>query len=71
MHVSGVLRFDALTKDGVQILQEFEQRTLPGVHFTFGPLPGRALMFWDSTASLAEVSHLIDLIATNHDLFER
>ena len=71
MLVSGVLSFDALTKQGLEILQGFEQRTLPGVHFTFGPLPGRALMFWDSTASLPEISHLIGLIATNHDLFER
>ena len=71
MQVSGVIRFDALTKAGQVLLSEFEQKNLQGIQFTFGPLPGRALMVWDSSASLPEISHLIDLISSNRDLFER
>jgi hypothetical protein len=64
MRVSGVIRFDALTKADVQMLEEFERRSIKGVYFTFGPLPGRALMFWDSTAPLSAVSDLIELLST-------
>lgn len=62
--VSGVVQFDALTPTGVQVLHDLELKGLPGVHYTFGPLPGRALLFWDSSASLIEVARLINLIAT-------
>ena len=68
MQISGLIRFDALTKAGVQILQEYEQRRIRGVQFTFGPLPGRALMFWDSTALLHDVCHLIELVFSNPEL---
>jgi len=71
MQVSGVLRFDALSKAGVEVLKGFESRNLKGIRFTFGPLPDRALMFWDSTASLPEVAHLIERISTHPELVER
>lgn len=65
MYISGLIRFDAPSKAEVELLQRFERRNLKGIHFTFDPQPGRALMFWDSTASLATISELIELVSNN------
>lgn len=64
MRLSGVMRFDALTKTGVQLLQEFERQELRGITFTFGPLHGQAIMHWDASASLADISDLLELIGS-------
>ena len=65
MQSTGVIRFDALSKDGLQIIRAYENRGLHGVHFTYDPPPGRALMFWDSTISLVEISYLVHLISSD------
>lgn len=62
MSVSGVVSFNDLTAAGIRVLREFEAKRIPGVRFTFGPAPDRAVLRWDSLTDLAVASHIVELV---------
>jgi hypothetical protein len=63
MKVSGVVNFEGLTSAGVRILREFENQNLPGLGFTFGSAPDRAVVRWDSIVRLTVNAHVAALVA--------
>jgi hypothetical protein len=67
MKVSGVVCFEGLTAADVSVLREFEGKRLPGVGFSFGSYPEKAVVRWDSIACLAVISRMAAIVTSKQD----
>ena len=63
MRASGVIRFEAVSRVGLQLLRDFEGRKPKGVILTFDSPHDYVLMHWDASADLTEVTRLIQIVS--------
>ena len=68
MKVSGVVCFEGLTAAGMSILREFEGKKLPGLGFSFGLYPEKAVVRWDSIERLELIAEMAGLVTSCQDL---